>query len=70
MEPIIVNKGDMICFDTSIIHASGLNKSKETRIVACGALLPNEHQQVEFLLKNKTVYKYYINSDYWFLGRK
>jgi len=68
MIPIIVKKGDIICFDTSIIHASGINTTKETRVAACGALLPKNHKKVEYLLKEKTIYKYYIDDDYWLDG--
>lgn len=68
MIPITVNKGDIICFDTSIIHASGINKSNEFRVAACGALLPKQHEKVEYLLKGKTIFKYHIDNDYWLDG--
>lgn len=68
MTPITVKKGDIICFDTSIIHASGTNKTKEFRIAACGALLPKKHTKVEYLLKDKIIYKYNIDNDYWLDG--
>lgn len=70
MIPVLVNKGDIICFDTSIIHASSMNKTNTERISLAGALLPKNHTKIEYLLKNKTIYKYNIDNDYWLDGGK
>jgi len=68
MIPITVNTGDIICFDTSIIHGSGTNMSDTYRIATCGALLPKNHQKVDFLYEQHTLYKYAIDNDYWLDG--
>lgn len=68
MKPIPVNKGDIICFDTSVIHASAANNSDAYRIVACGALLPKHHQKVDYLLNGDQLVKYDVDSDYWLNG--
>lgn len=70
MIPLLVDKGDIICFDTSIIHASSMNKTSEDRISLAGALLPKNHSKVEYLLENKKVLKYDIDNDYWLDGGK
>lgn len=70
MIPLVVNKGDVICFDTSIIHASSMNKTSEDRISLAGALLPKNHSKVEYLLKDKKFIKYDIDNDYWLDGGK
>lgn len=70
MTPILVKKGDIICFDTAIIHGSGANISNDFRVVLCGALLPSKHTKVEYLLSNKKIYKYYVDDNYWLDGGK
>ena len=52
MMPIYMNKGDILIFDTSIIHASEKNNSLSERIALCGALLPKDHQKVDYLSVN------------------
>lgn len=69
MQPVYINKGDVILFDPSIIHASEENKSEQYRIVLCGALLPKNHQKVEYVLNDKkTIEQYLIDDDYWLDG--
>lgn len=68
MKAIYLSKGDMICFDSSIIHASSENKSDDYRLVLCGALLPKQHQKVDFRLKGNKVLKYKVDSNYWMNG--
>lgn len=68
MKPLYVNKGDAICFDTSIIHSSGINNSQNERIAFCGAIFEKNHSKVEYLLKKKTIYKYNVSKDYWLDG--
>lgn len=70
MKPILAKKGDIICFDTSIIHASGINKSNKDRVVVCGALLPKNHQKIEYLSENNCIFEYKIDSSYWLDGGK
>ena len=68
MQPIYVQKGDAICFDTSIIHASGINTTNEERIAMCGAIFEKNHKKVEYLQQNKKLQKFLVNKDYWLDG--
>jgi len=60
--------GDLICFDTSLIHGSGINHSNEIRVAACGALLPKNHKKIEYKSEGKQLYKYEIQNEYWLDG--
>lgn len=68
MKPVYLKKGDAICFDTSIIHSSSANKSDDYRLVVCGALLPKNYVEVEYLLEGKKVGQYFIDQNYWLDG--
>ena len=68
MEPIYLNKGDIVLFDSSIIHASEKNNSDTYRIAFCGALLPKNHQKVEYLITKNEARKYYVDNTYWLDG--
>ena len=68
MIPIYIKKGDVILFDPSIIHSSEINRSSTFRIVVCGALLPKNHQKVEYIAENKVIKKYFIDNEYWLNG--
>ncbi len=63
-----VSPGDLICFDTSLIHGSGINKSESTRIAACGALLPKNHSKVEYQLQKRGLLQYHVENEYWLDG--
>lgn len=65
MMPIYMNKGDILIFDTSIIHASEKNNSLSERIALCGALLPKDHQKVDYLSANKRIMQYLVDENYW-----
>lgn len=68
MIPLYINKGDLIVFDPSIIHASEVNNSGQYRIVICGALLPLNHQKVEYTYENKQYKRYFVDDNYWLDG--
>lgn len=68
MKPLYVNRGDVICFDTSIIHASSINSTKQERVAMCGAIFEKNHTKVEYLYKNDTIYRYKVNKEYWLDG--
>lgn len=68
MIPLYVNKGDIVCFDTSIIHGSSVNYSDLYRLVLCGALLPKKYQMVEYAKNNGSTIRYLIDDTYWLDG--
>lgn len=68
MIPLYVNKGDIILFDPAVIHGSGINKSDAFRLVLCGALLPKNHQKVEYTLAKKNIQQFFIDDTYWLDG--
>ncbi len=69
--PVHVNKGDIVFFDTALIHSSEVNRSNEFRVAMDGALLPKNTKLVEFLLEDDNMgCKYEIDSDYWLDGGK
>ncbi|MFN8276294.1 MAG: phytanoyl-CoA dioxygenase family protein [Chitinophagales bacterium] len=68
MIPVPVKAGDIICFDTSLIHASGPNTSSNTRVAVCGALLPKRHEKVEFMLHGRSIRQYQVTDSYWLDG--
>jgi hypothetical protein len=68
MLPLYINKGDIICFDTSIIHASGINYTDNERVAICGAIFEKNHTKVEYQIKGKEMRKYYVSKDYWLDG--
>jgi|GEM_PF-3413509 len=68
MVPLELKKGDMVCFDPSIIHGSGVNNCNYTRLVLSGALLPNDVVQVDYVVKNGLVEKREVVNAYWMDG--
>lgn len=68
MMPVYAQKGDVVLFDSSIIHASEVNNSNEYRIALCGALLPKNHQKVDYLIHGKDIYQYLVDDTYWIDG--
>lgn len=68
MQPIYVDKGDIVLFDSSIIHGSEVNQSDTYRIVLCGALLPKQHQKVDYVEENKKIIQYCVDDKYWLDG--
>jgi ectoine hydroxylase-related dioxygenase (phytanoyl-CoA dioxygenase family) len=68
MIPLYINKGDVVLFDPSLIHASEINESASHRIVVCGAILPKQHTKVEFKRAKNSIKKYLVDDDYWLDG--
>ncbi|MBX7226484.1 MAG: phytanoyl-CoA dioxygenase family protein [Chitinophagales bacterium] len=54
MQPLNINKGDLICFDSALIHASGPNLSNEVRVAYNTAILPKDFQQVHYYMDKDT----------------
>ena len=69
MEPIYIQKGDVLCWDTALIHASSPNLSMNTRVAITTTLLPKDFKMVEFFKDKKTPYdsveKYQVERSFW-----
>ena len=71
MIPIYLNKGDLILFDNSLIHASAPNITNEVRVAMNTGIAPKYspliHYQKIQKSKNK-IEKYYVDEDFWQKG--
>lgn len=66
MTPITLNKGDLIIFDSSLIHASVANTSKNVRIAMNTGVVPKGFDLVHYQrLNNKKIEKYIIDINFW-----
>lgn len=69
MRPITLNAGDILCFDSALIHASTANKSNKTRVAITTTALPKNYQLVEYYKDEKTpkesVEKYFVDENYY-----
>jgi len=69
MQPVYMNKGDILCWDTALIHASSPNLSKETRVAITTTLLPKNFKMVEYFKDKQTledsVEKYQVERSFW-----
>lgn len=69
MQPIIANIGDIICFDTALIHASSANTSGKTRVAITTSALPKNYELIEYFKDKKTpknkVEKYIVTESFY-----
>ena len=69
MKPITLNTGDILCFDSALIHASSSNNANKTRIAITTTALPKNYQLVEYFKDEKTpenmAEKYYVEQQYY-----
>ncbi|MFN8236826.1 MAG: phytanoyl-CoA dioxygenase family protein [Chitinophagales bacterium] len=69
MQPVCVNKGDVIVWDTALIHASLPNLSDQTRVAVTSTLLPKQFKMVEFFKDKQTpkgkIEKYQVGRSFW-----
>lgn len=69
VQPVYVNKGDIICFDSATIHASNPNLSNELRLAYTGTLLPKNFQLVHYfkdaLTPKGKVEKYFVDEHFY-----
>lgn len=72
MEPLFLNKGDLLLFDSALIHASGANTTNEKRIAFNACIIEKNAQHVQYFQdkKNKkgTIEKYLVDLEYWYKG--
>lgn len=69
MQPIYINKGDILVWDTATIHASFPNLSNEMRIALTTTLLPKNFKMVEYFKDKATpkgkIEKYEVGRSFW-----
>lgn len=69
MKPIYMNKGDILVWDTALIHASHPNLTHETRVAITTTLLPKDFKMVEYFKDAQTpagkVEKYRVERSFW-----
>lgn len=69
MIPIDTNVGDIICFDSALIHSSTPNLSDKLRLAFTTCLLPKNYELVEYFCDQNTpknkIEMYYIDDYYY-----
>lgn len=72
MEPIQVNKGDLLLFDSALIHASGSNKTGRIRLAFNVCIIDRAAEHVQYVYESDTpkgkVEKYVVDEEFWFKG--
>ncbi len=72
MTPIMVNKGDVLLFDSALIHASGENKTDNIRLAFNMCIIDRNAEHVQYVKDNKTaqnaIDKYLVDEAYWYKG--
>lgn len=72
MIPLYLNKGDLLLFDSALIHASGANKTNEKRIAFNACIIEKNAQHVQYVQDKKTskgkIDKYLVDLEYWYKG--
>lgn len=73
MVPIFVEKGDILIFDSALIHASLDNFTNHYRIAANATIVPKEAKFVQYVelkfLSKFLIKKYIVDRDYWISGK-
>ena len=72
MLPLYLEKGDILLFDSALIHASGENKTNEKRIAFNACIIEKEAQHVQYVHEKDTtkgtIEKYLVDLEYWYKG--
>jgi hypothetical protein len=72
MIPLFLNKGDILLFDSALIHASGENKTNEKRIAFNCCIIEKTAQHVQYVQDKKTpkgkIEKYLVDTKFWYEG--
>lgn len=72
MRPVSVRKGDVLLFDSALIHASAENTTGSARIAANVCITAADAQLVQYVLMPDTpkgmIEKYLVNRAYWEKG--
>ena len=69
MIPVYLEKGDILCWDSALIHASSPNLSDKMRIAITTTILPKDFKMVEFFkdknTPNDSVERYEVERSFW-----
>jgi hypothetical protein len=72
MIPLYLNKGDLLLFDSALIHASGENKTPDKRIAFNACIIEKEAQHVQYVQEKDTpkgkIEKFMVDLDFWYKG--
>jgi hypothetical protein len=71
MIPVYLNKGDLVLFDNTLIHASSPNKTNEVRIVMNTGLASKTHELIHYKIlphHPTQIEKFKIDEDFWHSG--
>lgn len=73
MKPIFVNKGDILLFDSALIHASGENKTDTIRLAFNACIIDKKAEHVQYVLDKDTpknaIEKFIVDEEYWHKGQ-
>jgi len=73
MKPIFVNKGDILLFDSALIHASGENKTDKIRLAFNACIIDKKAEHVQYVLEKDTpkhsIEKFIVDEEYWHKGQ-
>lgn len=73
MEPIFVDKGDILLFDSALIHASGENKTNTIRLAFNACIIEKKAEHVQYVQDKDTpknaVEKFIVDEEYWHKGQ-
>jgi hypothetical protein len=73
MQPIFVNKGDILLFDSALIHASGENKTDNIRLAFNACIIDKNAEHVQYVQEKDTpkytIEKFTVDEEYWHKGQ-
>ncbi len=73
MEPVYSNKGDIVLFDSALIHASKANKTNKKRLAFNSCVIEKTAKFVQYYYDKDTpqgkVEKYLVDLKYWYAGK-
>lgn len=72
MQPVYLNAGDILCWDSALIHSSLPNLTDQTRVAITTTLLSKNYTMVEYFKDNETpsgkIEKYQVERSFWESG--
>jgi ectoine hydroxylase-related dioxygenase (phytanoyl-CoA dioxygenase family) len=72
MIPLYVNKGDVLLFDSALIHASGENHTDKIRLAFNACIIEKQAEHVQYVLEKDTpkqhIEKFIVDEEYWHKG--
>lgn len=69
MIPLYLKKGDLVLFDSALVHASSANISNQVRVAMNSGVIPENNRLIHYKKSTKTpkgkIEKYTIDKDFW-----